>query len=394
MKKDTLIYYYCALQGLYWMSYGCVVSFTTVFLLDRDFSNGSIGILIAVSSLLSVLLQPIIAGVADQGTRFTVKKLFMLLCSAQIIPLVLLSAWKPPMILVALLYSLVILLQLSMQPLLSALGVQLIYNEIPLNFGVARGIGSLSFSVLTFFLGTLTIVFTTRCLPVVGCGLILFILLLVHKFPEFGSQQNHEFPQGGTIAVLKSNPRFALLVIGIALIFASHSSINNYMIHILNRIGKGNAELGQLMSYIALLEVPAMLLCSRFIRKWDCGKLLRFTAVFFVIKAIGITLASNIALLYIAVSFQAISFAPFTAAIVYYVSNVLSRNDQVKGQALITIGITIGNIWGSLVGGYILQYFNVEIMLWLFTSLCIVGMVFFLLGAQNTTQKEDTTCTT
>lgn len=393
MRKDTLIYYYCALHGLYWMSYGCVVSFTAVFLLDHGFSDGSIGSLIAISSLLSVLLQPIVAGAADKGKRFTVKLLFMLLCVAQTIPLVLLGVFSPPTVVIALLYSLLILLQLSMQPLLSALGIQLIQNDIPLNFGVARGIGSLFFSILTFFLGTLTVIFTTRCLPLISCSLNFLILLLMRKLPEMGIRQSQDFPTGGTLAVLRENPRFAMLVVGIAFIFTCHSSVNNYMIHILNRIGKGNAELGQLMAYIALLEVPAMILCTRLIRKWDCGKLLRFTAIFFVIKALGITLASNLALLYIAVSFQAISFAPFTAAIVYYVSSALGKSDQVKGQALITIGITIGNVLGSLVGGFILQYYNVGFMLWLFLILSVVGMVFFLFGAKNTS-NESAHCST
>ncbi|NCC14767.1 MAG: MFS transporter [Clostridia bacterium] len=388
MKKDTFIYFYGALQGLYWMSYGCILSFAAVFLLDHVFSNGSIGTLIAVSCFLSVLLQPLIAAAADKGTRFTVKGAFMLLCFAQIIPFVLLIALKPPTIIIALLYSLLILLQLSVQPLLSALGIQLIQNGVPLNFGVARGIGSLSYSILTFFLGTLTVVFSTQCLPVISCGLVILILLLLHKFPDMGSPQAVDLVQGGTLAVLKNNPRFALLVVGIACIFVSHSALNNYMIHILNRIGKGNEALGQIMAFTAVLEVPAMLLCTKIIRKWDCGKLLRFTAVFFVLKVVGVTLASNLTLLYLALSFQAISFAPFTAAIVYYVSFALGKHDQVKGQALITIGITVGNILGSLTGGYILQYFNVNVMLWLFTAVCIVGMAFFLLGVQNTAFKD------
>lgn len=388
MKKDTLIFYYSALQGLFWMSYGSVFSFTAVFLLDYGFSDGSIGILIAISCLLSVLLQPVLAGAADKGIRFTLKKIFMLLCAAQILPLILLSVWKPPMIGVALLYSFLIVLQLSMQPLLSALGIQLIQTGIPVNFGVARGIGSLSFSVLTFFLGSLTVIFTTRCLPITACCLNIFILFLIHKFPEMGSRQNPELLPGGTISVLKRNPRFAFLVVGIAFIFASHSSTNNYMIHILNHIGKGNAALGQLMSYIAFLEVPAMLLCTRLIRKWDCGKLLRFTAIFFVIKAIGIPLAYNLPLLYLVVSVQALSFAPFTAAIVYYVSGVLTKHDQVKGQALITIGITIGNVLGSLAGGYILQYFNVSTMMWIFAIVSFIGMIFFLFGIQSTSTDD------
>lgn len=388
MKKDNLIYFYGALQGFYWMSYGCVISFTALFLLDHGFSNGSIGTLIAVSSFLSVLLQPLIAGACDQGTHFTVKRVLMLLYMAQIIPFVLLALFPLPKIIVAILYSLLILLQLSSQPILSALGIQLIQNGIPLNFGVSRGIGSLSYSILTFFLGTLTVIFSTSCLPMIACGLIIILLLLLLKFPEMGSRQTIDLVQGGTITVLKNNPRFALLVIGIACIFISHSSISNYMIHIIKDIGAGNEALGQIMAYTAILEVPAMLFCTRMIRKWNCRKLLRFTAVFFVMKGLGTTLASNLTMLYLALSFQAISFAPFTAAIVYYVSAVLGRCDQVKGQALVTVGITVGNILGSLSGGYILQYFNVSAMLWLSTLLCVIGMVFFLLGAQNTPNND------
>ncbi|MDD4842917.1 MAG: MFS transporter [Anaerotignum sp.] len=387
MKKDNFIYFYGALQGVYWMSYSSTVSFTAVFLLDHGFSNGSIGTLIAVSSFLSVLLQPIIASAADQGTRFTVKRVFICLCLAQIVPYVLLVVFRLPMLVIAVLYSLLILLQLSIQPILSALGIELMQNGVPLNFGVARGIGSLSYAVLIFFLGTMTVIFSTKCLPLIACGLILIVLFLLHKLPDMGSRQAVDIVHGGTLAVLKSNPRFALLIVGIACIFVSHSSINNYMIHILHRIGEGNEALGRIMSYTAILEVPAMLFCTRMIRKWNCEKLLRFTAIFFVLKGIGVTFASNLPLLYLALGFQAISFAPFTAAIVYYVSAALGKQDQVKGQALVTIGITVGNILGSLAGGYILQYFNVDRMLWLTTASCIIGMAFFLLGVQNTSNK-------
>ena len=128
MKKDNFVYFYGALQGLYWMSYGSSVTFTAVFLLDHGFSNGSIGTLIAISGFLSVLLQPVIACAADKGTHFTVKRVFMLLCLAQIIPYVLLSIFPLPKIVIALLYSLLILLQLSIQPIISALGIQLMQN--------------------------------------------------------------------------------------------------------------------------------------------------------------------------------------------------------------------------------------------------------------------------
>ncbi len=124
MKKETLIYCYGALQGVYWMHYGCIASFAAVFLLDQSFSSGGIGVLIALSSCLSVLFQPIIAAAADQGTQFSITQIFRILCLAAFAPLALLSFFDLPLAATALLYGMAVLFGLSMQPLLSALGMR------------------------------------------------------------------------------------------------------------------------------------------------------------------------------------------------------------------------------------------------------------------------------
>lgn len=384
MKKENLIFYYAALQGLYWMSYACTFSFTAVYLLDHGFSDGSIGALIAISGILSVALQPYIAGAADKGTRFSLRSLLMLLCVAELIPCIMLGVFPLPVYAVGALYCLSILLLLSMQPLLSALGMQMIQSGIPLNFGVARSIGSLSYAVLAFFLGTLTVLFSTRCLPFISFTLALLMLLIVMRFTHLDEQQAADkVPQAGTIAVLRSNPRFTFFVIGISAVFISHSTTNNYMIQILGRIGEGNEALGHILSISTLLEMPAMLLCTRILRKWDCGKVLRITSVFFLLKIVGVSMAPNLPLLYVALILQAFSFAPFSAAVVYYVNSVLSAGDQVKGQALVTMGMTAGNIIGSLAGGFIIQHLSVSIMLWLSAAVCAAGVLFFYIGVVN-----------
>ena len=56
---------YTAIQGSYWASYCCVVTFSSVYLLSRGFSNVQIGTLISVSGLLSSLLQPLVSKLAD-----------------------------------------------------------------------------------------------------------------------------------------------------------------------------------------------------------------------------------------------------------------------------------------------------------------------------------------
>lgn len=388
MKNDNLVFSYSALQGLYWMCYGSIISFTALFLLDHGFSNGSFGLLIALSSILSIVLQPIVASAADRGDRFTVKSLITLICSIELLPCILLATTRPPMVVVAIAYSSLILLHMSIQPLLSGLGMQLIESGVPLNFGTARGVGSFSYAILTFFLGSLTVIFTSQCLPAVAGILLVLLLLLLRRFPNAGTTHSQSIMQGGTLGVLKKNPPFALLILGICLMFISHSSINNYMLFILQRIGKGNAELGHIMAYTALLEVPGMLLFARLVKRWSCASLLRFTAIFFVLKVVCTALAPNLLLLYCALATQGLSFAIFTPASVYYVGIALGKEDQMKGQALITIGVTVGNTLGSLFGGYIIQYFGITTLLAAGSILCTIGMFVFLLGTKGEKKEQ------
>ena len=158
---------YSALQGLYWMSYGAIYTFAAVFLLDRKFTDSQVGTLIALACVFSAIFQPFAAAAADRGKRFSLRSLMTLICLLTIVPMVLLFFF-PQQALSGICYVILMLLHLAFQPLLSALGMQLLNNGYYLNFGAARGIGSMSYAVLAFFLGSLTLIFGLRCLPVIG----------------------------------------------------------------------------------------------------------------------------------------------------------------------------------------------------------------------------------
>lgn len=215
--------------------------------------------------------------------------------------------------------------------------MHLLNNGYYLNFGAARGIGSMSYAVLAFFLGSLTLIFGLRCLPVIGSLLYLLMAVLLQAFPETKRSGSSIVSSRGTVSILRENHRFAVLCLGIILIFISHSAINTYMIQILQKIGKGNQELGQVMAYTAVLEFFVMVGFSRFVKGRDCGNILRFTAIFFVLKAIFVPLAPTLPLIYVAFLTQIFSFALFTPASVYYANAILPAGDKVKGQAMIPL---------------------------------------------------------
>ena len=74
MSRPNATPQFTLIQGLYWMAYCILVSFSSVYLLDRGFSNAHIGILISVSSILSALLQPVAAARADRMVKLSLRQ--------------------------------------------------------------------------------------------------------------------------------------------------------------------------------------------------------------------------------------------------------------------------------------------------------------------------------
>ena len=61
---------YALIQGAYWMYYGAIYSFSSAFLLSKDYSNWEIGVILAAGNVLAILIQPAVANFADRTGRF------------------------------------------------------------------------------------------------------------------------------------------------------------------------------------------------------------------------------------------------------------------------------------------------------------------------------------
>ena len=73
---------YCLLQGSYYGVNCAVIGYASVFLLERGMSPAGIGALIAAGNVLSAVLQPMTAGIADRSGRVTLKQMIRLAAAA------------------------------------------------------------------------------------------------------------------------------------------------------------------------------------------------------------------------------------------------------------------------------------------------------------------------
>ena len=387
---------YAAIQGSYWPIFCSSYSFASVFLLSRDFNNGQIGIVLALANVFAVFLQPIVAVYADTTKKISLKNLTALLALAAgmlttvrcLIPGVL------PVLAVLLVLELTLLF--SLQPLISALGMRMINKGININFGFARGFGSLAFAACSYIVGILVERFGPEASPVVSVCFFIILIFFVYTFTKnrelqtdtASMQQTDEEKRDNATSILgffRKYKRFILLLLAVACTFVSHSMINNYFIQITNNVGGDTKDMGFAIGLAAAIELPAMMLFTWLSKKIRCSFILKSSFVFFLIKAVLTFLAPNVAVLYVAQVFQFFAYAMFIPASIYYVNQIISREDLVKGQAFMTGAITLGGVAASLLGGWLLDAYGAGELLAASSVATVIGLIIAWISIEKTT---------
>ena len=84
MKKDhSWTLRYTLINVTYFIAFCTIHAYAAVYLLDRGFTNTQIGILLALSNVVSAILQPLVAAIIDKQGFFTNRNV-MMICAALI----------------------------------------------------------------------------------------------------------------------------------------------------------------------------------------------------------------------------------------------------------------------------------------------------------------------
>ncbi len=399
MNKQTTNKYmvptarYSVIQGSFWMSFCIIFAYVSVFLLSKGFSNSQIGIVVAVSGVISAFMQPIVAAFADRSKKVSLR--FIITSCSVIIIAMAFGVLIPNlhMLLIAVFYGIAIATLQILTPLINAIGMDCINRGIPVNFGLARGIGSISYAIISYFAGLLVARYDTTVIPVmvILCYLILMVGVFCFRFSDINNtnlknqSKMHatSMDEACTNSFFQKYRKFFILLIGVTLSFISHNILNNYMFQIMQFHGGGSSEMGTALAIAAAVELPTMLGFAMIVKKFSCGTLIKVSATFFMIKSVFTLLAPNILGIYVAQGIQILGFALQVPASVYYVNQLMRPEDRVKGQAFMTVTNTLGSIAGSLIGGVLLDIFGVRALLFSATIVAVAGMFITYLSTEK-----------
>lgn len=360
--------FYAAVQFLFWFAYGTAVNFCSVYLLDRGLNNTAIGMLSAAACALSVILQPLLAAYADQEKSLSIKALLLALTALLAgFGLSLIPAYTGGAGINALLLGCAILIVQVALPLVNALATESINAGKKLNFSIARGFGSIGYAVMSFSVGRLTASRGAAAIPWILAAVSLGLLAVLALFPfqEKGlvRSTSRADARGGLAAFLRRYPSFGPLLAGCTLIYTSHVLINTFVFQIVTHKGGTSQHMGVVMGLAGLLEVLTMFFFSRLLRWRDCKFWFGVSGIFFTLKALGTLLAGTMGVLYAVQLLQPLGWGLMTVASVYYVNTLMAAQDKIKGQAYMTMTLSIGTIIGSLAGGWLIDHAGVNGML-------------------------------
>lgn len=379
---------YGIINGAYWMAYAAISAYVSLYLLEMGFSSGTIGVLIALSGLLSALLQPLAASYADRENSPPLKAITLSVALLQLLCGLSLLVFHKNKVASLLLYGSCLALLQLLTPLVNGLAVTSINCGCRLNYGISKSTGSVTFALVCFALGRITAVRGGRPVPWAILAFTGLFILALLCYPAQRAPRAADAAKGADgLAFFRKYPRFTGVLFGCVLLYISHVFLNSFTLQIIQAKGGDSSHMGLSMALAALAELPTMLLFTRLLRKRSSGFYMKLTGFFFFIKAVGSWLAPNVTVYYLFQLTQIGAWALIAIASVYYVNAIMEPQDAVKGQAYYTAAYTLANVFGSLLGGRLIDTLGVNAMLLLGTLFAALGTAVNLVFAEKTVDK-------
>ncbi len=406
---------YGAIFGTYWIIYAVVSSFASVFMLAKGYTNSQIGITLAAANVLAVVMQPLIADFVDRSKRLDVIGTTTIMTVCMMIFTIGMLTFKGGSLGLCVVFVLLIAFHTVLQPLFNSLAFRLEEAGVSINFGIARSVGSLAYSIFCAVFGTIVDHLGINVMPAaseLSCLLLIASLAFTGyyfrkgkalqggtKFTKpaaGGKQEDGQTSEGiaeeigeeieeeiNLVQFIRRNKMFFIMNLGVLGLFFSNAVLNNYMAQICSGVGGTTEDMGRILGVMAFLEIPTMVFFKQLRGRFSCQFLLKVAAIGFTVKIAICWIANSVVLLYIGQLFQPVSFALFLPGMVYFSDEMMSRGEAVKGQALYTTMITITTIFATLLGGVILDGSGPKMLTFVSTLLTAAGALVVILAVDK-----------
>ncbi|MBO5303773.1 MAG: MFS transporter [Lachnospiraceae bacterium] len=381
MKKIAwLKYQYPLAQFLYWVTCCACSGFVAVYLQYKGFSNTLIGTVVGIYGVLSLILQPLTSKLIQKYSFLTVRRMLMvLLLTTGILFLMIMSGESFGMFPLVLFIS-INAFNSSMIPLISSFGMEYVNQKRDVNFGLARGFGSLGWAVSAAVVGFLLEKYSPDLLGyiyVVSAGILLVNIFFMEDLgyvekPILDTEKKTD----GVFFKCIRDKLFLFVALGILFDNISHAICTTYTINIVRSVGGTETAAGLAQFFGAGSEMIGMVIFAVLIRRYSSLQVLKISSIFFVVRFFFLIFAGNLPMVMIGYALQGPSAGFYIPAAVYFVNERMLPQNRTQGQAIFNvIASGMANFIGNLIGGRIIDAFGLRNMLVICFGFAVVGCV-------------------
>ena len=382
---------YFSLQSLFWMTYCMVVGFSVTYLLSCGYSNSEAGYILASANICALILQPFLADLADHSKKINAMTILLVsiaiifVCSIGLFFISIRSA------VLTLIYVVMITLANAVIAFLTSVQFLMDTSKSKINFGLCRAGGSLCFAILSASMGIMIERIGMKSIPTALFIVTLLIIVLCmyitcHRINDKQATGSAlEKRQSSSLFVFfRENPKFMILSVAMLFIYYAHAFITNFTISIVRNVGGNHREMGYLIAFMALMELPGMIGFKEISRRFKVSSLLLFSMIMFSVKAIIVWLSPSLRTLTFGFALQVVSFALYIPASVQYANIIIDEKDTVKAQMMFNFMQAGGAVFSSIIGGWLIDFSGISHALLVGAILSCIGTMIAFMGIQNT----------
>jgi len=361
--KNTIV------QILYWICNMCVAAFTTGYLSNYGFNELQIGLIMTISAIITIFINFYIDEAMDYLVFYHLKRtiIFNYIICLSLAGLFLIIG-KANLLTLGL-FALICSLTTHNQRLINILCARQKHQYYLTDGNRPANYGLLGYGLSTLAMGyAISNSVVTIIIPAYIIFSIISALAVVLLLKDETQQQpvidvRLEFHKA--IDLIYRNKLFIVFLSASCLSAVGSMAAIKYLVRVVNSLG-GNAFHHSIALMIqTLITIPISLKSKKIIKKYDPEKLLLTSFIFSFLKIFLLLVANNLVLVYLSMACSIFGYGLFGFSSASFTKLLNKQGDFAIAHklALIASSFGLGPLIGGIVGGYIMQYGNLQLLL-------------------------------
>ena len=348
-EKRESIFFFCTYAVMF-MSFAYFWPYISAHFANMGIDSGRIGILISLTSVVTVFILPIWSRISDRtGNRRAVLKIIALGASFSILLFIVSGSFW------ALFFTFLLFASfyVCLPPLMDAVVITYM-AQTDIKFSSVRIGGTIGFGIMILFTGYIY-AYSSTLTFIMASIFFLVLFLLVRKIPQVNvdikEKRKFDFHR-----LFRNKKIIFILFIAFAVQISQGFFFGFFGVFV-QELGYTSREIGMANFISILFEIPVLLIIDRVLRRFSVITVTIFCGFLVALRMLLLFTATDIGIVYLSMLGNGISFICMYYSCATFINKEMDSDLKSTGQSMLAFfQAGLGNITGNTLGGFISQH--------------------------------------